>query len=112
MKSKNCSHDVEESDGHCGECGEEIVLEHEMKRCPSCKEFQKADVLSCTNCKESIIICKEKKNDGSSCKAFIAPTQNCCKGCGKKVKRDADKIADGKIYTSLYMASDMSEFIP
>lgn len=99
MKSKNCSHDVEESEGYCEECGKEIVLVHEMKKCPSCKDFQKADVRSCTSCKKGLIICKEKKEDGSKCEAFIAEKQNCCKGCGNKVQRDAHD-GDGKIYTS------------
>lgn len=103
MKSKNCSHEVQEKNEYCGICSAKVVFESEistMKNCPSCKDLQNPDVLSCTNCQINLKTCKEKKEDGSSCEAFIAykcikEIQNFCTGCGKPVQKD------GKIYRSV-----------
>lgn len=100
MKSKNCSHEVQESDEYCGICRAEVVFESEistMKKCPSCNDLQNPNVLVCTKCQIQLIICIGKRKDGSNCEAFIAKTQNFCKGCGSPVILvNEDAVADGK----------------
>lgn len=104
MKSKNCSHDVQGSDEHCGICGAEVVLESEistMKKCPNCNDLQNPKAVSCTTCQIKLFTCIGKKKDGSNCEAFLAETQNLkfCKGCGSPVnlvKKDADELDSRK----------------